>query len=220
MAGHTSVWPAFCYTKYMNTSLIIFDLDGVLIDSKEIHFNSLNLALNKFDSNLMITRDEQKNIFEGLTTKAKLNILTEIKGLPEILHKNIWKLKQEYSAKLFESISPDQELINLFKFIRSKSINIGVASNSIRITLDNCLKSLGILSLVDYSLSNEDVISPKPSPEIYAKMIKYFKTIPENTVIFEDSSIGLAAAYAVGAVVETVASRSDICFDRILKIVE
>lgn len=204
----------------MSISLIIFDLDGVLIDSKETHFNALNLALDEFGSNLVITRDEQNKVFEGLTTKAKLNILTETKGLPEILHDDVWKLKQEYSSVLFTSISPDQELINLFKFIKSRGIYIAVASNSIRDTLNTCLNSLGILDLVDYSLSNEDVDLPKPSPEMYNKVIEYFKTTPDRVVIFEDSPIGLMAAQATGAIVEQVRDRSDIWFDRILRVVE
>jgi HAD superfamily hydrolase (TIGR01509 family) len=200
--------------------VIVFDLDGVLIDSKEIHFNALNLALDEFGSDLIITRDEQDNIFEGLTTKAKLNILTEIKGLPESLHEDVWKLKQEYSATLFTSVSPDKELIDLFKFIKSNNIKIAVASNSIRKTLDSCLKSLGLIDLIDYSLSNEDVYLPKPSPEIYLKVMEHLGSNPEKTVIFEDSPVGLAAAYASSASVETVKNRSDIWFDRILRVVE
>ena len=200
--------------------LVIFDLDGVLIDSKEIHFNALNLALNEFGPEFVISRDEQDSTFEGLTTKSKLDILTKTKNLPETLHQYVWKLKQAYSSALFTSVSPDQELINLFKFIRSSGIKIAVASNSIRVTLDTCLKSLGLLDLIDYSLSNEDVDSPKPSPEIYDKVIEYFNTTPEHTVIFEDSLIGLTAAYATGAMVEPVRNRSDIWFDRILRVVE
>lgn len=204
----------------MNSPLIIFDLDGVLIDSRETHFNALNLALDEFGSNLMITRDEQNNIFEGLTTKAKLSILTETKGLPEILHEDVWKLKQQYSSVLFASISPDQELVNLFKFIKSMGIGVAVASNSIRDTLNTCLRSLGLLDLVDYSLSNEDVSSPKPSPEMYNKVIEHFNTTPDRVVIFEDSPIGMMAAQASGARVEQVRDRSDIWFDRILRVVE
>lgn len=200
--------------------LIIFDLDGVLIDSKEIHFNALNLALNEFGTEFVISRDEQDSTFEGLTTKSKLDILTKTKNLPETLHQYVWKLKQAYSSALFTSVSADQELINLFKFIRSSGIKIAVASNSIRVTLDTCLRSLGLLDLIDYSLSNEDVDSPKPSPEIYDKVIEYFNTTPEHTVIFEDSPIGLAAAYASKATVEQVKNRSDIWFDRILRVVE
>jgi HAD superfamily hydrolase (TIGR01509 family) len=200
--------------------LIIFDLDGVLINSKDIHFNALNLALNEFGNEFIITRDEQDSTFEGLTTRSKLEILTKTKNLPEELHQYVWKLKQVYSAALFTSVSPDQELVNLFKFIRSSGIKIAVASNSIRETLDSCLRSLGLLDLIDYSLSNEDVNLPKPSPEIYNKAMDYFDTTPEHTVIFEDSPIGLTAAYATGAMVEPVRNRSDIWFDRILRVIE
>ena len=195
--------------------LIVFDLDGVLIDSKEIHFNALNLALDEFGSDLVITRDEQDSTFEGLTTKAKLNILTEIKGLPEILHDDIWKLKQEYSATLFTSVSPDKELIGLFKFIKSSGIKVAVASNSIRNTLDSCLTSLGLISLVDYSLSNEDVMLPKPSPEIYNMAMSHFSTDMNNTVIFEDSPVGRQAARSSGAKLIEVENRSDLTFDKI-----
>jgi HAD superfamily hydrolase (TIGR01509 family) len=200
--------------------LIIFDLDGVLIDSKEIHFNALNLALSEFDSSFIITRDEQNSTFEGLTTRSKLDILTKTKNLPEELHHYVWKLKQAYSAALFTSVSADQELINLFKFIRSSGIKIAVASNSIRETLDSCLRSLGLLDLIDYSLSNEDVTFPKPNPEIYNRVMEYFKATPLTTVIFEDSPIGLTAAYESGAMVEPVRNRSDIWFDRILRVIE
>lgn len=200
--------------------LIIFDLDGVLIDSREIHFNALNLALDEFGNNYMITRKEQDNIFEGLTTKSKLDILTKIKGLPSDLHEEIWQLKQQYTAKLFESISPDPDLVNLFKMIKSNGIKIAVASNSIRKTLDTCLKSLGVVQYIDYSLSNEDVRLPKPDPQIYHKCMDYLMIDESKTVIFEDSDIGLRAAYASGARVEKVANRKDITFERIERVID
>ena len=194
-------------------SLVIFDLDGVLIDSKEIHFNALNLALSEFGDDYVISRKEQDTVFEGLTTNVKLDILTKTKGLPIDLHENIWRRKQEYSAKLFESTSKDEDLVNIFRFIKSRGIKIAVASNSIRQTLDTCLESLGVAGYVDYSLSNEDVEFPKPNPEIYNKCMEHLKGTTENTVIFEDSEIGLRAALATGAKVEKVLNRKNIYFD-------
>lgn len=190
-----------------------------MIDSKEIHFNALNLALDEFGSDLMITRKEQDNIFEGLTTKAKLDILTKIKGLPSELHDDVWQLKQQYTATLFESISVDQDLISLFRMIKSRGIKIGVASNSIRKTLDTCLNSLGIVEYIDYSLSNEDVKVPKPDPQIYRKCMEYLMAEDSQTVIFEDSEIGLRAATSSGARVEKVQSRKDITFERIERVI-
>lgn len=200
-------------------SLIVFDLDGVLLDSKEIHFNALNLALDEVGNNYIIHRHEQDTVYEGLTTNAKLQILTETKGLPKELHRNVWRRKQEYSAVLFESISRDEDLVSLFKFIKSRGIKIAVASNSIRQTLDTCLKSLGVQPYVDYSLSNEDVELPKPDPQIYNTCMEHFDSLPDETVIFEDSEIGLRAAHASGARVEKVVNRKDVYFDRIDRVV-
>ena len=199
--------------------LIVFDLDGVLIDSKEIHFNALNLALGEVSSDYTISRKEQDTIFEGLTTNVKLDILTKTKGLPSDLHEDIWRRKQEYSAKLFESTSEDEDLVSIFKFIKSRGIKIAVASNSIRQTLDTCLKSLGVWDYVDYSLSNEDVKYPKPDPQIYNRCMDYLMVDPEDTVIFEDSDIGLRAATATGAKVEKVLNRKDVYFDRIDRVI-
>ena len=199
--------------------LVIFDLDGVLLDSKEIHFNALNLALDEVGSHYIILRHEQDTVYEGLTTNAKLQILTETKGLPKELHKDVWQRKQEYSAVLFESISPDEDLVSLFKFIKSRGIKIAVASNSIRQTLNTCLAALGVQPYVDYSLSNEDVALPKPDPQIYNKCMEHFDSLPDETVIFEDSEIGLRAASASGARVEKVVNRKDVYFDRIDRVI-
>ena len=195
--------------------LIIFDLDGVLIDSKEIHFNSLNLALNSIDAKYVISRAEQDSTYEGLPTIAKLQILTQTKGLPKELYDVVWKRKQQYSSTMFLSVNTDNELINLFKLIKQNNISIAVASNSIRSTLDNCIKALGLSDLLDYSLSNEDVDHPKPSSDIYIKCMEYFDISPKFVAIFEDSPVGKQAAKGSGARVFEVENRFDLTFDRI-----
>ena len=53
--------------------LILFDLDGVLVDAKEIHYTSLNEALGEY----AITPDEHRNLYDGRKTYEKLNMLTE-----------------------------------------------------------------------------------------------------------------------------------------------
>ena len=195
----------------------IFDLDGVLVDSKEIHFNSLNLALSDLNRKYVITQQEQRETYEGLPTKAKLEILTLKKGLPKESYDQVWKAKQAYSSLMFEGVSTDAELIELLKLIKHHNIKIGVASNSIRSTLDVCLQSLGIADLVDVSFSNEDVEHPKPSPEIYLKTMSFFGVTPQNTYIFEDSDIGQRAARDSGANLVEVLNRSAITVNLISK---
>lgn len=196
---------------------IVFDLDGVLVDSKDIHFNALNLALSEYDPKYVITKIEQEHVYEGMTTKSKLEILTKKKGLPVGAYLDIWESKQNYTAKLFKSVGQDQELVVLLGIIKDHGIKIGVASNSIRETLDTCLTNLGILKFIDVSLSNEDVFSPKPDPEIYNTCIKLLGSDKDNAVIYEDSDIGREAAKASGAHLIPVYNRSSIDLSLIQK---
>jgi beta-phosphoglucomutase-like phosphatase (HAD superfamily) len=189
---------------------ILFDLDGVLIDSKEIHFDSLNMALAEIDEKLVITRFEQDNIFEGLTTRSKLEILTMTKGLSPLLHEQVWKLKQKYSSEMFSSVNKDDNLISLFKTIKDRGFYIGVGSNAIRQTVSSCLDAIGVSGYVDKSLSNEDVMQPKPSPEIYNSLMNLLGSDKDNSAIVEDSHVGRQAAEDSGARLFPVESRSDV----------
>jgi HAD superfamily hydrolase (TIGR01509 family) len=201
-------------------SAVIFDLDGVLIDSKEIHYDALNLALRSVNEKYHITRQEQADIFEGMTTRSKLDILSHIKGLPRELHNYVWNLKQQYSAAMFKDLPRDEELVSIFKSIADQGIAIGVASNSIRETLTTCLQALGVSRYVDVSLSNEDVSNPKPNPEIYNKCMLMLGSIPTTTIVFEDSVIGRQAADQSGAFLVEVERRTDLTIPFIQRMIE
>jgi beta-phosphoglucomutase-like phosphatase (HAD superfamily) len=88
--------------------LIAFDLDGVLIETKEFHFKALNEALSK---KYEISIEEHLSIYDGLKTTRKLEILTEKKMLPRELHLKIWEDKQKRTLEYFAGIVPDENLI-------------------------------------------------------------------------------------------------------------
>ena len=199
--------------------LIIFDLDGVLIDSKKIHFLALNKSLANVDKKYIITKKEQKKFYEGLPTSEKLKILTKQKGLANNMYKIINQKKQEYVYEKFSKIKQDKELIKIFIYLKNNNFNIAVASNSIRKTLDLCLSNLGISKYVDISFSNEDVKFSKPDPEIYIKILEHFNLSPNSAIIFEDSEIGIKAAKASGAHVIKIKKRSDISLRFIKRVV-
>lgn len=195
--------------------LIVFDLDGVLVDSKEIHFNSLNDSLKTIDPKYVISSNDQSNIYEGLPTKEKLNLLSERLGLDKNLHKTIWEIKQKNTIEQFKLLPLDAELIEYMKLIKSNNIKIAVASNSIFSTIEICLNQLGIKEFIDYIVSNEDVNNPKPHPEMYWKAMSYFGCVPEETVIFEDSIVGKIAAKDSKANLIEVIDRKDLSIDKI-----
>ena len=191
--------------------LVIFDLDGVLIDTKEIHFKALNLALKKINKNLVISIAEHLTTYDALSTNQKLKLLTINKNLPVEFYKQIYSDKQQYTHKLLkENIKKDNKLILHLKKIKSKKISIAVATNSIRGTLNLILSKLGIQDFVDFSISNEDVLSPKPHPEMYWKCMTNFKVLPKETLIVEDSPKGREAAILSGAELREINERKDL----------
>jgi beta-phosphoglucomutase-like phosphatase (HAD superfamily)/dTDP-glucose pyrophosphorylase len=198
-----------------NTKLAIFDLDGVLIDSKELHFVALNKALSSISPEHVINPSDHATIFDGLSTKRKLMILHEKRNLPVEKFEQISSLKQSLTMGMLGQIGQDLTLKSYLQFLCDRNIILVVASNSIKNTVEMILTKLGVRDFFSLVLSNEDVDSVKPHPEIYWKAMAFFKVLPENTVIFEDSFIGRTAAQRSGARLIPIDNRSDLSWDKI-----
>ena len=194
---------------FMN-KLVIFDLDGVLIDSRDMHYEALNSALAKVDPQFIISREEHLSVYDGLPTSRKLALLSANKQLPTEMHEQIWQDKQEATLDIFGKLSPDRQLIYFLQQLKNNGIEIGVASNSVRKTVKIVLLKLGLLDYVDYFVSNEDVQRNKPFPEMYWQCMCALNALPKNTVIVEDSHIGRQGALDSGAHLITVENRADL----------
>lgn len=192
------------------TKLVIWDLDGVLIDSRRIHFLALNRALDEYRPSMTITWDEHLAKYDGLPTTQKLKMLTREKNLPESAYDSIWKDKQKHTVQLYQEIEKNPLLQSMFDILKSRGIKIAVASNSIYVTMVMALSRLGIIELVDYMASNEEVKHAKPFPEMYWRCMIQLKALPENTVIIEDSHIGREAALASKAHLIPVRDQDDV----------
>jgi HAD superfamily hydrolase (TIGR01509 family) len=175
--------------------LIIFDLDGVLVEAKQIHYDTLNQAIRDVSGeDFVISMNEHLSIYDGLKTNQKLIMLSENKGLPIDSHSEIWKRKQEYTLQSLRSLQEDFELIDTMKRLSHEGYSLAVCSNSIRKTVLTVLSRLGIIEFFDLIISNEDVKNSKPHPEMYWKVISSMSCLPEETLIVEDSPYGLLAA--------------------------
>lgn len=197
--------------------LIIFDLDGVLIDSRDIHYFALNEALSKVDSNLVISREEHLSQFDGLNTTKKLELLTSLKGLSKNDYSFIWQEKQNATIDSFKKLNYNYTLINIFRYLKSENYKIAVASNSIRETVKLALLKLGLLEFTDYFVSNEDVKKPKPFPEMYWQCMVALNATAKETLIIEDSHIGRNAAISSGAFLLPVENCDDVTLEKIQK---
>ena len=204
----------------MANKLVIFDLDGVLIDSRNLHYNTLNNALAKVDPNYVINIEEHLSLYDGLPTSKKLSLLTEKKGLPVQDHQQVWENKQKEAISILSNLQPDKELIDYFKQLKNLNYQIAVASNSIRNTVKTVLLKLGVLEYTDYFVSNEDVARNKPFPEMYWKCMVACNALPKDTVIFEDSHIGRQGAVDSSAHLIAIENRDDMSQYKIDKAIE
>ena len=201
--------------------LIIFDLDGVLCDTRPLHFKALNSALEQLDAKYVISPEEHEAKFDGLPTSKKLQMLSEEKGLATSNHDWVWMVKQAETARLIrEELSPNPELQNLLKTLKSRGLLLYVASNSVRITLDAMLHSLGVAHLFDQTFSNNDVQQFKPHPEIYMRCVLKSELSPRQVMICEDSPVGRRAAIESGCHLCPIESPATLTLSHLDKYIE
>jgi len=197
--------------------LIIFDLDGVLIDARELHYESLNRALLNVDSQYVINKEEHLSTYDGLPTTKKLNLLTQNKALPRDKHESIWADKQKYTKEIINSeFTFDERLREVLFKLKQDGYKIYVASNSSKETIKISLIRKGLLEFIDVYLSNEDVKNPKPKTEIYLKCMIDAGVDPNECLIVEDSHIGRKAAIASGAFLCGVMNTHEVTYDKLV----
>jgi len=109
-----------------NRPLVIFDLDGVLIDSKDIHFNALNEALVEVGDKYLITKAEHATTFDGLSTNKKLEVLHTERGLPKEKFELIWRKKQEITLRLLGNLSEDGELVAFLSYLKERKARLAL----------------------------------------------------------------------------------------------
>ena len=194
--------------------LIIFDLDGVLIDSRDMHFITLNKALDEIG--LFISHQEHIEKYDGHPTTYKLNLLSKEKGLSLDLHDQIWRRKQDFTQEvILNTYVRDERICEILKELKLKGYLLYCASNAIWATVKNALMRKGFLEYIDYFISNEG-IEPKPNPQIYLKCFERANVLPNEVLICEDSPIGRQAAIASGANLCPIEDPSDLTLEKIL----
>jgi len=195
--------------------LIIFDLDGVLVDAKEIHYQALNKALSNVDKKYVINREEHISTYDGNTTITKLNLLSQQKGLPYDSHESIWEDKQDITLQMINDLDKDERLVEVLKKLNDDGYILCCATNSIRKSAKLQLIRRGFLEHLDFVYSNQDVVNPKPASEIYLRCIIKAEVNTKETIILEDSDLGRDGARQTGAHVLDIENSDDVTYEKI-----
>lgn len=198
---------------------VIFDMDGVLIDAKDWHYEALNKALDLFGHK--ISRYDHLVTYDGLPTKKKLEMLSLEGTLPRGLHDLINQMKQIYTMEMtYTKCKPLFTHQRALSLLKERGLKLGVCSNSIRQTIDLMMEKSDLSKYLDHTLSNQDVTASKPNPEIYNKMINHFNLKPEECLILEDNENGIKAAIDSGAHLLKIEQIYDVNFENIINKIE
>ena len=195
---------------------VIFDMDGVLIDAKDWHYEALNRALELFG--YTISRYDHLVTYDGLPTRKKLEMLTKERNLPKELHGFINEMKQQYTMEIvYSKCKPVFQREYAISKLKSEGYKIGVASNSIKNSIVTMMEKSDLSKYLDTIVSNQDVKEGKPNPEIYTKAINNLGMKPEDCMVIEDNINGIKAGLAAGAHVMQVENVHDVTYDNIVK---
>jgi beta-phosphoglucomutase len=198
---------------------ILFDMDGVLIDAREWHYEALNLALSPFG--LEIDRDAHLATYDGLPTRTKLEMLTRSRALPRGLHSFVNTMKQKYTVDMVgQRCHPVFQHQYALSQLKAAGYKLAVCSNSIRQSVQLMMQRAGLDRFLDIMLSNEDVSKSKPDPEIYLAAMSKLGLAAEECIIVEDNEHGIRAARASGAHVMVVGNPDDVTYERISTTIE
>ena len=193
---------------------IIFDMDGVLIDAKDWHYEALNKALSQFG--MEISRYDHLVTYDGLPTTKKLEMLSMERGLPRGLHKFINEIKQQYTLEITHSkCKPVFNHEYSISKLKNEGYKLAVCSNSVRNSMEVMLEKAQLKKYLSFFISNEEVKNPKPDPEIYISAINRLQLKPEQCLVLEDNEKGIKAAIASGAHLLKVDSVDDVTYQNI-----
>lgn len=193
---------------------ILYDLDGVLVDACDWHYEALNKALNDV-CGYEISRKDHLSIYNGLPTRVKLQKLMELDLFKEDQVDRIFELKQQYTIATIKKYAiKDEEKLQLHEYTRSLGIRSACVTNSIRTTATLMLERTGQIEYMEFLICNEDT-TPKPSPEPYLLAMNKMGVSKNDVLIFEDSEKGYESAKSSGAWVARVPNATHVNIKRI-----
>lgn len=193
---------------------ILFDMDGVLVDAKDWHYESLNKALKLFGYE--ISRYDHLVTYDGLPTKVKLEMLSKEKGLPSALHEFIAEMKQKYTlGYAYNNCKPRFEHEFALSKLKAEKYRLAVCSNAVRESVEIMLSKSNLLPYFEVVLSNQDIKKSKPDPEIYLIAAKKLGLRPDECMVVEDNEKGVKAAKAAGCSLMVVNSTNEVTYTNV-----
>jgi len=195
---------------------VLFDMDGVLIEAKDWHYEALNKALGLFG--MEISRYDHLVTYDGLPTRRKLDMISMERGFARELHSFVYEMKQLYTMEIVHAkCKPRFYHEYALSKLKSQNYKIAVCSNAIRNSVEVMMKKSALYDYLDFFISNQDVKNGKPDPEMYNTAIERLNLKPEQCMIIEDNEKGIQAARASGGHVMGVEVIDEVNYQNIMR---
>jgi beta-phosphoglucomutase family hydrolase len=174
---------------------VIFDMDGVIVDSEPTHIEAEKRTLLKYG--VKITTEELR-AYTGTTAEFEFNDLIRKYGL-NTNAKTLFDEKEVIMFKLLEErTEPTKGVIDLVKRLKQRGFKLGIATSGHRKLAQYYLNKLSIASFFDTVVCAEDITRSKPDPEIFLKAAQRLGAEPSECVVIEDAKLGIEAAVKAG----------------------
>lgn len=178
----------------MKIKLLLLDFDGTLANTGRANAVSYIEALR--EEGINIDMEEYRRKYFGLRCPE---FLTDIGITDPERQQRIRMRKVEIYPTHFDLVTLNEPLWNFVQDFRSKGGRAWIVSTGHPANIGNVMRHLGLEGGIDGILSSDDVVRSKPAPDCFLKAMEIEGVTPAETLIFEDSEIGLAAAEASGA---------------------
>jgi beta-phosphoglucomutase family hydrolase len=181
----------------MKPQAVIFDMDGVLVDSEPYHVQNEKLMFSKLGLDIS---DEQHARYMGTATDVMwAQIISERNLQLDVAETTMQTIQQEipYFQSL-EKIDPMPGLVNLLEKLQESGIPMAVASSSDKAIIDIILEKSGLRKYFSHAVSSSEIGKSKPEPDVFLHAAKLLVVAPENCLVFEDSKNGIKAAKVAG----------------------
>ena len=192
---------------------VIFDMDGVLIDSEIVY---LRHQKKKLEKKYPWIKESDLYPLVGMDNNEDKYFMADLLGGDAEDPTFLQELKEVYSGveisypEIMRPVVP-----SLLKSLKEQGLKIALASSSHMDNILEVLTSCKIRDFFDFVVSGEQFVHSKPDPEIYFHVMKALEVQPEECLIIEDSTYGVTAAHRAGA--HVIAIRDDrFCFDQSL----
>lgn len=177
----------------MEKKLALFDLDGTLFNTNEVNYHAYKEALGTFGFKF-----EHEYWYRNCIGRHYKDFLADMNITDEKLLKDIHRLKKQCYRNYLHYAKENSHLFEIIRLIKP-NYYVALVTTASRKNVEDILNTFNRTDSFDKIFTQEDVTKMKPDPEGYLKAMDYFKIKPEDTIIFEDSDAGLAAAEKSGA---------------------